>query len=224
MTLARVSAQLEVEVPGGWSTGDPGLRRQVQALDPLAELSWEGPSAALSEVFASASPWVAMSERELEAVRRHTARFVLRRSVSRAEPHTAALVLRSLRPVVARPEALGVHVRSVGKAHAVREWQSYQPGHAFDLLRAFVVWGTADHYRTWGMKHLGLPDAIIQGDLWPQVATAVLQAFCAERLERPGSDPAPEYALAPGSPVFRVQWTMAPPDDNPFGHLRLEAL
>lgn len=216
VTLARVVAQIEVEVPGRWTARDDDLLRRIQAVVPDAELRWEGPSTEVAEVFAAAAAHLRASEQEVEAVRLHHSRVVAKVAVHRGEVRSAQRLLQGLRPLVSRPQALGVHVRSVGKAHAVREWSEYEPRQPFDLLRAFVLWGAGGDYRTWGMKNLGLPDVVVRGQPWPQAATAVMQAFAVERVERPQTDPPPDFELA--GQLHRVQWAMAKPDDNPFGH------
>lgn len=219
--MARVSAPIEVEIPGHWMRRDEALLDRIRKALPEAEVRWEPPSEELAEAFAAAAPHLGASEQEVDAVRRHRSRMTLYAHTGRGSPGGAAEIIQAVRPVFDRPGALGVWVRSTGKAHAVREWVEYQPDQPFDLVRAYVVFGAKDHFRSWGMKSFGLPDVVLHGDHFPQMATALLQSFTVECIESAPRDPPQVYEVAPGAGEVAVRWAMADPGDNPFGHLLL---
>ncbi|MEM1025975.1 MAG: hypothetical protein AAF627_13945 [Myxococcota bacterium] len=215
MVLARVTAELEIEIPGRWSAREhPAVLEQAEA---MAQASLEGPSERLAEVFERASAFLEMSERELNRVKAHESVLRLRTEVGRQEPRAARALLKGVARLLETPGSLAVHVASSGKAHPARAWRAMAAGHPFDLFRAFVVLGHRDRYRSWGMKSFGLPDVVLEGDLFPQEASALMQSLLIEQIESPG-ELSPEWQLAEGiGPKVDVQWTMAQPADNPFG-------
>ncbi len=215
MVLARVTARVDIEIPGRWSAD--ARSPLLEQAEKLAEASFEGPSSRLSDVFERAAPNLDMSEREIDQVRSHGAVLRLQLEVGRRQPEAARTLLKGVGKLLETPGGLAVHVASSGKAHAARAWRSMSAGHPFDLFRAFVVLGHRDRYRSWGMKSFGLPDVVLEGDLFPQEASALMQTLLVEQIEQPGELPS-EWQLGEAiGPTVGVRWTMARPEDNPFG-------
>jgi hypothetical protein len=174
----------------------------------------------VAQAFERAAPHIGASERQIEAVGRHRSRVAIRAPVHRGQLGPAQSLVQGLSPLL--PRALGVFVRSSGKAHSVIDWRQLRPDQPYDLLRGFVVVGRQE-LRSWGMKNFGLPDLSLAPHLFPQTASALLESLLADLLCAPDAPTPTTYEIAPGVPPrVRLKWTAAPPHDNPFGILQLE--
>lgn len=220
MSLARVTAEIEVEVPGQWSGADAVdvLLEKARARLGASAVTLTERSPRLATVFEQASPHLSLSEAELSRIVEHRNRLILKKSVPRAGVEVARDMVQAVAELLEVPGSLGVHVKSAGKAHGPREWSHIASGHPFDLFRAFVVIGYRERYRSWGMKNLGLPDATLVGDMFPATASALLQSMLIDQIEHPVRPLEKRWRLGPGiDPEVEVRWAITRPEDNPFG-------
>ncbi|MGF1508150.1 MAG: hypothetical protein ACFB9M_01460 [Myxococcota bacterium] len=224
MTLALVSSTLRIEIPGTWPGGVPPseeIRSLVQRSAP-AQVQIEPPSETLTQTFHHAAPFVDLSEAQLEAVGRHSARLTVTRTVGPRQVEPARQLLQATR--VLPRGSLGVHVATVGKVHGLGQWTSWWAASVGDLLEAYVLFGwaprPAPQFRTWGMQAFGLPDVVCEFEGTPNLFRSVAEAFVWERLIAPDSAVSDTFILGKGvCPPLAVLWR--PMAQQPFGAWRL---
>ena len=121
---------------------------------------------------------------------------------------------------------LAVKVESAGKAFRRGDWarmcQGRGPLVLYDAYVTFVA-GRNIAYSC-GMHNLGYHDAFVQGDMRPDEAVTLLDAFLKYLLvEQPALGDGHTFSLTPDAPTYRlslVPCTFYPPADpfyNPFG-------
>ncbi len=121
---------------------------------------------------------------------------------------------------------LAVKVESAGKAFRRGDWarmcQGRGPLVLYDAYVTFAL-GRGIAYSC-GMHNLGYHDAVVEGDLGPDEAVGLLDAFLKYLLvEQPALAEGHIFSLAPDAPAYRlslIPCTFYAPDDpfyNPFG-------
>jgi hypothetical protein len=169
-----------------------------------------------------------LSRADMEAIERHT--FVLY-LIGAGGMLKAARDMMTVGANLLQAGGRAVRVETSGAAHSAADWQRLAQHREHDaaLFEGYVTFIMKQNsFFSCGMHNLGLPDALLEGDISPDEAGEMLQTFLLfALLDKPDLKSGNTFSLDPQSPRYQLSYeacaTYAPDDlfYNPFGMWRL---